>query len=246
MAAVEVCPGVAIAYERSGSGPPLVLVHGITESRRSWDPLVPLLADHGESTKAAPFDPRTLADDITELVARLRLDRPLLIGHSLGGVVVSAMADAVDPTGVINVDQPLELSGFHTGLAPAAPLIRGTTEEFDGFVAGLFATLYGPLPVAEQDRLRALGRPDQEVVNGIWKVVIDGPVAELDALTDAVLAGVTAPYLSLHGTDPGPDYSAWLRIFWCSAASATSASFEDFLPSSASPSCCAADAISSL
>ena len=44
MAAVEVRPGVAIAYERSGSGPPLVLVHGITESRRSWDPLVPLLA----------------------------------------------------------------------------------------------------------------------------------------------------------------------------------------------------------
>ena len=221
MAAVEVRPGVAIAYERSGSGPPLVLVHGITESRRSWDPLVPLLAEHfdvvaadlrghGESTKAAPFDPRTLADDITELVARLRLDRPLLIGHSLGGEVVSAMAAAVDPTGVINVDQPLELSGFHTGLAPAAPLIRGTTEEFDGFVAGLFATLYGPLPVAEQDRLRALGRPDQEVVNGIWKVVIDGPVAELDALTDAVLAGVTAPYLSLHGTDPGPDYPAWL------------------------------------
>jgi pimeloyl-ACP methyl ester carboxylesterase len=111
MAAVEVRPGVAIAYERSGSGPPLVLVHGITESRRSWDPLVPLLAEHfdvvaadlrghGESTKAAPFDPRTLADDITELAARLRLDRPLLIGHSLGGVVVSAMAAAARPRAI--------------------------------------------------------------------------------------------------------------------------------------------------
>jgi len=105
MAAVEVRPGVAIAHERSGSGPPLVLVHGITESRRSWDPLVPLLAEHfdvvapdlrgyGESTKTAPFDVGTLAEDITELVPLLRLDRPLLIGHSLGGVVVSAMAAA--------------------------------------------------------------------------------------------------------------------------------------------------------
>jgi len=45
--------------------------------------------------------------------------------------------------------------------ATAAPLIRGTTEEFDGFFAGLFASLYGPLPAVEQDRLPALGRPDQ-------------------------------------------------------------------------------------
>lgn len=220
MAAVEVCPGVAIAHERSGSGPPLVLVHGITESRRSWDPLVPLLAEHfdvvsvdlrghGESTKTAPFDVGTLAADITELTALLRLDRPLLIGHSLGGVV-SAMAAAVDPPAVINVDQPLELSGFHAGLAPAAPLIRGTPEEFDGFIGGLLTALQGPLPAAERDRLRALGRPDQEVVTDIWKLVIDGPAAELDAWTDAILAGVRAPYLSLHGTDPGPDYPAWL------------------------------------
>jgi pimeloyl-ACP methyl ester carboxylesterase len=221
MAAVEVRPGVAIAYERSGSGPPLVLVHGITESRRSWDPLVPLLAEHfdvvavdlrghGESTKTAPFDVDTLTDDVTELVGQLRLDRPLLIGHSLGGVVVSAMAAAVDPPGVINVDQPLELSGFHAGLAPSAPLIRGTPEEFDGFIGGLLTALQGPLPAAEQDRLRALGRPDQEVVNDIWQRVIDGPVAEIDAWTDAILAGVTVPYLSLHGLDPGPEYTAWL------------------------------------
>ena len=222
MAAVEVCPGVAIAYERSGSGPPLVLVHGITESRRSWDPLVPLLAEQLRRRGGRPARPRGVHEGRTLRLSHARrrhhgagrrgcgLDRPHLIGHSLGGVVVSAMAAAVDPTGVINVDQPLELSGFHAGLAPAAPLIRGTTEEFDGFIDGLFATLYGPLPAAEQDRLRALGRPDQEVVNGIWKVVIDGPVAELDALADAVLAGVTAPYLSLHGTDPGPDYAAWL------------------------------------
>ena len=35
----------AIAYERTGSGPPLVLVHGITESRHSWAPLIPSLAE---------------------------------------------------------------------------------------------------------------------------------------------------------------------------------------------------------
>ena len=90
MAAVEVRPGIAIAYERSGSGPPLVLVHGITESRRSWDPLVPLLAEHfdvvaadlrghGESTKAVwpdhghyphLLDPERFLARVTEFAAR--------------------------------------------------------------------------------------------------------------------------------------------------------------------------------
>jgi pimeloyl-ACP methyl ester carboxylesterase len=216
-------PGMpaAIAYERTGSGPPLVLVHGITESRHSWDPLIPSLAErfdvvavdlrgHGESAKVPPFDIGTLAEDIVELTLRLGLERPHLIGHSLGGVVVTAMAAAVDPVDVINVDQPLELSGFHAGLAPAAPVIRGTPEEFDGFIGSLLTTLQGPLPAAEQARLRALGRPDQEVVNGIWELVIDGPVAELDAFADAILAGVTVPYLSLHGIDPGAPYVEWL------------------------------------
>ena len=39
--------GVTIAFDAIGEGPPLVLVHGITESRAAWDPLVPALsADH--------------------------------------------------------------------------------------------------------------------------------------------------------------------------------------------------------
>jgi len=99
----------AIAYARTGSGPPLVLVHGITESRHSWDPLIPSLAER--------FD-------------------------------------------VVAVD------------------LRGHGESAK--------------------------------VNGIWELVIDGPVAELDAFTDAVLDGVTVPYLSLHGIDPGPPYVEWL------------------------------------
>ncbi|MBV9919887.1 MAG: alpha/beta hydrolase [Pseudonocardia sp.] len=221
MPAALVRPGVAIAYERTGSGPPLVLVHGITESRHSWDPLVPRLAEsfdvlavdlrgHGRSAKIAPFDVGTLADDLAELLAHLDLRRPHLIGHSLGGVVVSAMAATVDPTSVINVDQPLELSGFHDALAPAVPLIRGTPDEFDGFIASLFASMYGPLPAAEQHRVRAHADADQEVVNGVWSGVIDGPAAELDAVVDAILAGITAPYLSLHGADPGPEYATWL------------------------------------
>ena len=46
MPAIEVSPGITISYERTGSGPSMLLVHGITESHHSWDPLVPALAEH--------------------------------------------------------------------------------------------------------------------------------------------------------------------------------------------------------
>ena len=95
MPAVEVRPGVEIAYERAGSGPPLVLVHGITENHHSWDPLVADLArsfdvvavdlrGHGASSVVPPFDFLTFADDIAAVVGLLRLQRPTWSGTPSG------------------------------------------------------------------------------------------------------------------------------------------------------------------
>ena len=37
---------MTIAYDRSGSGEPLVLIHGFGSFRRVWDPVLPLLEPH--------------------------------------------------------------------------------------------------------------------------------------------------------------------------------------------------------
>lgn len=221
MPSAEVAPGVEIAYQRVGVGPSLLLVHGITESRHTWDPLVADLAmsfdviavdlrGHGESSRVGPFDAVTFAGDLAALARGLGLRRPLLVGHSLGGIVVTALATMIPVRAVLDIDQPLRLSDFQAALAPAAGLIRGSRDEFEGFMAGLFASIDGPLPADERERIATHSRPDQEVVIGIWSGVLDGSAAELDALVDGLAARVSAPYLSLHGTDPGPDYAAWL------------------------------------
>jgi pimeloyl-ACP methyl ester carboxylesterase len=215
-------PDVTIDYFAAGDGPAVVLVHGITESRRSWDPLVaPLigagyrvvavdLRGHGASSKVAPYDLATMAGDVGAVLAAEGIVDPLLVGHSLGGAVVSAFAAGGRCRAVVNVDQPLRLSGFKALLADLEPLLRGTAEEFRGAIDAIFDQLAGPLSGPERWRIDHVRAADQDVVLGVWDVVFGSTAAELDAAVDAVAETITAPYLSLHGIDPGAEYAPWL------------------------------------
>ena len=229
MGTVQAEDGTRIAYAESGDGPPLVLVHGITENRHAWDPILPALAErwrviavdlrgHGESERRAPYDPVTLATDVQTVVKHLALDPPLMVGHSLGGVVVSVYGGARYPSrGIVNVDQPVALGAFKEALEPLTPMLRGSRDEFDTAIGIVFQVLDGPLPVAERERLNALSSPEPDVVLGIWGTVFDTSAEELDLLAADLMSGTDVPYLSLHGTDPGDDYPDWLRAIVPSA-----------------------------
>ena len=215
-------PDVTIDYFAAGDGPAIVLVHGITESRRAWDPLIaPLIASghrivavdlrgHGSSSKVPPYDLTAMASDLGAVLEAEELADALLVGHSLGGAVVSAYAAGGSCRGVVNVDQPLALSGFKDVLGQLEPMLKGSTEEFQGAISAIFEQMAGPLDGAERWRIDHLRQADQQVVLGVWELVFSATVDELDAVIDSVAAAVTVPYLSLHGIDPGPDYADWL------------------------------------
>ncbi|MGX7872287.1 alpha/beta fold hydrolase [Mesorhizobium sp. ORM6] len=95
--------GLEIAYvEIAGTEPALLLVHGFTDTSRSYSLLAPHLAGHrlimpdlrghGASQAGRGFGIADFADDIAGLIRRLRLDRPVVIGHSLGAMVAIALA----------------------------------------------------------------------------------------------------------------------------------------------------------
>lgn len=88
-----------LAYERIGSGPPLVLLHGVGHRRQAWYPVVDHLAErrelvlvdlpgHGESDPLVS-DHRSavdvLRDELTAFLTEQGLDRPHIAGNSLGG-----------------------------------------------------------------------------------------------------------------------------------------------------------------
>lgn len=220
MASLTTSDDVVIAYNVAGDGPVLVLVHGITESRRTWDPLVAALArdhtvvaidarGHGESGPAATYDSAAMAADVAAVLAALGLADPLVVGHSMGGIVVTAFAAAHACRGVVNVDQPIALGDFQDLVLGAEPMLR--SDAFADVIAALFDSMHGALPASEVARISALRQPRQEVVLGVWAPLLDLPRAALDELVAALTAAVRVPYLSLHGIDPGPDYGGWLQ-----------------------------------
>jgi pimeloyl-ACP methyl ester carboxylesterase len=213
-----------LAHELIGhlDAPPLVLIHGITESHRSWGRLLHALATdhlvlavdlrgHGDSEECDPYDPLSYAGDVVDTAAALGMERPVVIGHSLGGVVATAFAVLAPSRGVINVDQPLRLAAFKEGLMQLEPLLTGDEASFQSAISMVFDGMRGALPQHEADRVGALRRARQRVVLGTWDSVLHQSVDELDATVDALAGGVTVPYLALHGIDPGTDYAAWLQ-----------------------------------
>jgi pimeloyl-ACP methyl ester carboxylesterase len=220
-------PGVSIDYFAAGAGQPLVLVHGITESRRTWDPLVAPLIDagyrviavdlrgHGASSRVGPYDLVTMAGDLGAVLQAEDAVDALLVGHSLGGAVVTAYAAGGPCRGVVNVDQPLSLGGFQSVLRDLQPSLEGGHEAFTGAITAIFDQMAGPLVGAERRRVDHL-RSDHirdagsDVVLGVWDMMFTATAEEIDASVDALAASIDVPYLSLHGIDPGPDYPTWL------------------------------------
>ncbi len=212
-----------LAHELIGrhDAPELVLIHGITQSRQVWHPLLHPLAEHhrvlavdlrghGDSESCDPYDPASYASDVIETAQSLGFSDPIIVGHSLGGIVATAYAAECPCAAVVNIDQPLRLSGFKEALVSIEPLLRGDDATFRQTIDAVFAAMNGPLPAAEQARILSHSRVDQEVVLGTWASVLRSTEAELDSMVEAMVAGITVPYLAIHGDDPGPGYAEWL------------------------------------
>ena len=91
--------GINLYFETRGSGRPLILLHGGLGSGEMFGPTVGLLAEHhqvilpdlqGHGRTAdidRPIDIRLMADDIAALIDHLGLEKPDVVGYSLGGGV---------------------------------------------------------------------------------------------------------------------------------------------------------------
>ena len=90
-------------YQVSGTGQPLVILHGLFGSLDNWRGLAKQLSEvvqvisvdlrnHGRSPHSEQQDYALMVEDLKQLLASLNLDKIDLIGHSVGGKVAMAYA----------------------------------------------------------------------------------------------------------------------------------------------------------
>jgi pimeloyl-ACP methyl ester carboxylesterase len=147
------------------SGAPLLLLHGITSSARSFWRVAPALAaqgyhvfaldmpGHGQSEETDDHRIDHIAVLVDAALRALALDRPALVGHSWGGATALVLASAIRPAlaRVVLIDPALRMD-------PA----RGA-EALPRFLNGV-----GMPPEATLDEVRA-ANPDWHECDVLWK-----------------------------------------------------------------------------
>ena len=96
--------GQRVSYRTAGSGPALLLLHGIANSSDTWARVAPLLSEHhtviapdllGHGESAAPRGDYSLgahASGARDVVTALGHERVTVVGHSLGGGIAMQFA----------------------------------------------------------------------------------------------------------------------------------------------------------
>lgn len=184
-----------LAYDRTGSGEPVLLVHGITHRRQAWRTVTPLLSDdhdviavdlpdHGDSPDL-PSDYRgdiaPLADALEQFLDAVDVPRPHVVGNSLGGLLALELA----ARGTARSATALSPAGFWS---PAEAVYAR------GVLAGSSALLQRLSP----DALRALlERPATR--KALLGVIMAHPEQHEAAELATDLAGLSRPRASFTG-----------------------------------------------
>jgi len=157
--------GTVIAYRTTGTGPPVLLLHGWPQTGTAWRKVVPLIADRhtvvvpdlpgfGASSRPADGYRKTeVADRLHALMTRLGHPRYDVAGHDVGGQVCYPLAArrpaAVRSVALVEAGVP----GLGDSLAAANPLTGGSWHFGFNMVPDLPELL---ITGRERDYLRAI------------------------------------------------------------------------------------------
>lgn len=215
METVASADGTTIAYERRGSGPPLVLVHGTALDHNVWElsDLRPELAEQntvyaidrrgrGGSGDAEEYDLEREVEDVAAVVDSI--DEPVtLLGHSFGALIALEAALQTD-----------NLQGLVLYEPPFGPEIPPEIEQLLGAIQALLAD--GEKEEALITDLTAVGTPEAALEelrsSPSWQALVDAADTlpreferffEYEFDTDR-FTGMTTPTVLLTGGESHP------------------------------------------
>jgi pimeloyl-ACP methyl ester carboxylesterase len=194
-------------YTRTGSGPPLILVHGLGNTPRAWDPIIPALAARreliivtlpGHDGEPVERDSGTfvgLTRSVADFVAKQQLEQAAMVGSSLGARMVLELARRGHSGPVVALDP----GGFWRGAERA--MFRATLRASLALLQGLArAHMLKPLARSYPGRTLLLAQLSAHP----WH--LDGAIVarELDALARTPTAAALIDDLARGPAQRGP------------------------------------------
>lgn len=97
--------GIQMYYEKTGSGPALIMVHCNSMSHKIFHPAIKILSkhytvyaldsrDHGKTSKVKTIHYSDMVEDVKQFIEELEIDKPVFYGFSDGGIVGLMLASA--------------------------------------------------------------------------------------------------------------------------------------------------------
>jgi pimeloyl-ACP methyl ester carboxylesterase len=192
------------ARDYGGQGADVLLLHGAGRSMEDWRLVAPLLLEaglrvtamdfraHGRSGKAPWLWPAVI-DDVNAVVDQLGLVRPVIVGHSLGGMVAALWAST-------HPDCPLAVNADGHNLPKAPHQFAGLDAEALAAIRDFRAAALGPQPdplVVQLDA--ALAELDLFSVYRATRcplLIVSGRYPNIEELLPPAVAAATAAYLA--------------------------------------------------
>ncbi len=212
---------VADQYGDDDQRAPLLLLHGLTYSRRTWRPvldelhrldpgrrvLVPDLPAQGESPAQPPHSFAHLLDLLHEAVEQVGWEAPVVVGHSHAGGLAAMYAAYYPCRGFVSVDStPADVPALVSLLKQVEPLLRSAdyTRVWQQLEDSMQLSL---LPPAMRRVVEEACTPKQDLLLSYWDELLGWSDADVTAMVDGILAALSTrdvPGVLVLGNPPSP------------------------------------------